>query len=109
MTCINPICTKKLWPNLDKIPTGAQLGRMSPSKHECMEGAHVTSHYRGGSANGINDLVPLCRTCNNGAGKRYQMLWIEDQCRHKKVDWKEDVIYQYMYYRDLVKVGSSQV
>ena len=28
-------------------------------------------------------------------------VWIEDQCRHKKVDWKEDVIY--MYYRDLVK------
>ena len=84
-----------------------QLGRMSPSKHECMEGAHVTSHYRGGSADSINDIVPLCGTCNYGAGKRHQMLWIEDQCRQKKVDWKEDVIY--MYYRDLVKVGSSQV
>ena len=43
----------------------------------------------------------LCRTCNNGAGKRHQMLWIEDKCREKEVDFTKDVIY--MYYRDLVK------
>ena len=29
------------------------------------------------------------------------MLWIEDKCHRKEVDWREDVIY--MYYRDLVK------
>ena len=29
------------------------------------------------------------------------MLWIEDKCHDKEVDWREDVIY--MYYRDLVK------
>ena len=102
MTCINPICTTKLWPNRDKIPTGAQLGRMSLSKHERMEGAHVTSHYRGGSiVRGINDIVPLCGKCNNGARQRHQMLWIEDKCREKEVDFTKDVIY--MYYRDLVK------
>ena len=101
MTCINPICTIKLWPNRNKIPTGAQLERMSPSKHECMEGAHVTSHYRGGSADSINDIVPLCGKCNNGARQRHQMLWIEDKCREKEVDFTKDVIY--MYYRDLVK------
>ena len=102
MTCINPICTTKLWPNRNKIPTGAQLERMSPSKHECMEGAHVTSHYRGGSiVRGINDIVPLCGKCNNGARQRHQMLWIEDKCREKEVDFTKDVIY--MYYRDLVK------
>ena len=101
MTCINPICTTKLWPSTSKTPTGAQLGRMSPSKHEVMVGAHVTSHYRGGSADGINDIVPLCGKCNNGAGQSQQMLWIEDKCHHKEVDWREDVIY--MYYRDLVK------
>ena len=78
------------------------LGRMSPSKHECMEGAHVTSHYRGGSiVRGINDIVPLCGKCNNGARQRHQMLWIEDKCREKEVDFTKDVIY--MYYRDLVK------
>ena len=80
---------------------------MSPSKHERMEGAHVTSHYRGGSADSINGILPLCGACNNGARQRHQTLWIEDKCNEKKVDWKKDVIY--MYYRDLVKVGSSQV
>ena len=34
-------------------------------------------------------------------GKRHQMLWIEDKCREKEVDFTKDVIY--MYYRDLVK------
>ena len=29
------------------------------------------------------------------------MLWIEDKCREKEVDFTKDVIY--MYYRDLVK------
>ena len=102
MTCINPICTTKLWPSTSTIPTGAQLGRMSPSKHERMEGAHVTSHYRGGSiVRGINDIEPLCGKCNNGARQRHQMLWIEDKCREKEVDFTKDVIY--MYYRDLVK------
>ena len=56
---------------------------------------------------GINDIVPLCDKCNNGARQRHQMLWIEDKCREKEVDFTKDVIY--MYYRDLVKVGSSQV
>ena len=75
---------------------------LSPSKHERMEGAHVTSHYRGGSiVRGINDIVPLCGKCNNGARQRHQMLWIEDKCREKEVDFTKDVIY--MYYRDLVK------
>ena len=35
----------------------------------------------------------LCRTCNDGAGKRHQMLWIEEKCREKEVDFKKDVIY----------------
>ena len=97
MTCINPICTTKLWPSTSTIPTGAQLGRMSPSKHERMEGAHVTSHYRGGSiVRGINDIVPLCGKCNNGARQRHQMLWIEDKCREKEVDFTKDVIYIYV-------------
>ena len=30
-----------------------------------------------------------------------KMLWIEDKCREKEVDFTKDVIY--MYYRDLVK------
>ena len=30
-----------------------------------------------------------------------EMLWIEDKCREKEVDFTKDVIY--MYYRDLVK------
>ena len=50
---------------------------------------------------GINDIVPLCGKCNNGARQRHQMLWIEDKCREKEVDFTKDVIY--MYYRDLVK------
>ena len=43
----------------------------------------------------LSHLYIICKDLSKA------MLWIEDKCREKEVDFTKDVIY--MYYRDLVK------